>query len=100
MFTGAGSPVNKVIGLGFDDPVPESAWDNVERLFSERQCAVRVEISTLADPAVAAGLTRRGYVLAEFENVLGFDPRAPAAPSDQTAKGCRSCATRAISRRG
>jgi hypothetical protein len=31
----------------------------------------------LADPAVAAGLTRRGYVLAEFENVLGFDLARP-----------------------
>jgi ribosomal protein S18 acetylase RimI-like enzyme len=77
VFTGAGSPVNKVIGLGFQDPIPERAWDDIERLFSEKGCAVRVELSTLADPAVAAGLTRRGYVLTEFENVLGFDLSRP-----------------------
>ena len=51
-----------------------------------RGCSVRVEISTLADSAIAAALTRRGYVLTDFENVLGYDlagaAGGPQAPGD------------------
>ena len=79
VFTGAGSPINKVIGLGFGEPAPESAWEMVEQRFAERGCPVRVEISTLADSAVPVALTRRGYVLTEFENVLGCDLSAVVA---------------------
>jgi hypothetical protein len=32
---------------------------------------LQAEVSTLADPEVAARLTRRGYILQGFENVLG-----------------------------
>jgi hypothetical protein len=78
VYTGRGSPINKVIGLGFGESVPESAWETVERRFAENGCPVRVEISTLADSPVTAALTRRGYVLTEFENVLGFDLSAAA----------------------
>jgi hypothetical protein len=76
VFTGAGSPINKVIGLGFGEPISKSAWESVERRFAEKGCPVRVEISTLADSGVAAALTRRGYVLTDFENVLGYDVSA------------------------
>ena len=47
-----------------------------------RGCPVRVELSTLADLSIASGLSRRGYLLTEFENVLGFslaDATEPAA---------------------
>jgi len=73
VFTGTGSPINKVIGVGFGDLISEGAWDSVERRFAEKGCPVRVEISTLADSAVGAALTRRRYVLTDFENVLGYD---------------------------
>ena len=86
VFSGAGSPINKVIGVGFGEPASESVWDAVERRFAEKNCSVRVEISTLADSAIAAALTRRGYVLTDFENVLGYDlagaAGAPQAPGD------------------
>ena len=84
VFSGAGSPINKVIGVGFGEPASESVWDAVERRFAEKNCSVRVEISTLADSAISAALTRRGYVLSDFENVLGYflagaagEPQAP-----------------------
>jgi hypothetical protein len=73
VFSGSGSPINKVIGAGFGAPIPESTWAAVERRFADKGCPVRVEISTLADSAVGAALTRRGYVLTDFENVLGYD---------------------------
>jgi GNAT superfamily N-acetyltransferase len=65
------SPANKIIGVGFG-PLPDDAWlDAVEGEFSARDAAPRAEVATLADPAFAERLTRRGYVLHGYENVLG-----------------------------
>jgi hypothetical protein len=82
VFSGAGSPINKVIGIGFGEPIPDGTWETVERRFGEKGCPVRVEISTLADAALAAALTRRGYVLTDYENVLGHE--VSAATGGQT----------------
>jgi GNAT superfamily N-acetyltransferase len=70
-FTGEGSPLNKVVGLGFAGPLDEDALEAVERAFAERGSAVQVELSCLADPSIGAVLTGRGYRLQGFENVLG-----------------------------
>ena len=87
VFSGTGSPINKVIGLGFDGRIAEGAWDTVERSFAARGCPVRVEVSTLADSSIAAALTRRGYVLTDFENVLGFDLAQPEEAPAATTEG-------------
>lgn len=73
-----GSPMNKVVGLGFGG-VPTD-WDAVERAVHGRGVPVQVELSNLADPGIAAALTERGYVLVGFENVLGR-----ALPSHESA---------------
>jgi len=65
-FTEPGSPLNKVIGLGFAGPL-----DPGERAFAERSEPMRIELASLADPSFAEALTRRGYALLGFENVLG-----------------------------
>ncbi len=65
------SPFNKLAGLGFGGAVDEEALAQVERAFEERGVPVQAEVASLADPAVCAILTRRGYVLQNFENVLG-----------------------------
>jgi GNAT superfamily N-acetyltransferase len=70
-FAGAASPLNKVAGLGFAGPVAESELGAVEAAYAERGCPVQVELSCLADPSIGALLTRRGYALVGFENVLG-----------------------------
>jgi GNAT superfamily N-acetyltransferase len=81
-FTAAGSPVNKVAGLGFEGPLDEGALAAVEKAFFDRGSHVQVEVSSLGDPSIVQALTRRGYVLQGFENVLGLDlPAADAAPS-------------------
>jgi GNAT superfamily N-acetyltransferase len=67
-----GSPINKVIGIGFE-PLDDGAIAEVESLWLERGEPVRVELSTLADPAIAAGLAARGYQLQGFENMLALD---------------------------
>jgi ribosomal protein S18 acetylase RimI-like enzyme len=86
VYTGPASPINKVIGIGFE-PVADSLWDEVEARFAEKRCVVRVEISTLADTAIAQTLTRRGYVLEEFENVLAFDLARAPLPAVRHADG-------------
>lgn len=100
-WVGAGSPLCKVAGLGFAR-VPDAAlwqrdWERVEAAFAARDAAVRVELSTLGDPQIARTLTRRGYTLLGFENVLalalGPQHDAPAlAPGIEVAR----CAPEAL----
>jgi len=71
-WAGEGSPLNKVAGLGFGGPVDEGELDAIERAYAARGSAVQVELATAGEPSVAALLTRRGYVLAGFENVLAL----------------------------
>jgi GNAT superfamily N-acetyltransferase len=84
-FTEPGSPLNKVAGLGFEGVPSEAELAEVEEAFARRGCPVRVELSSLADPSVGAFLTRRGYVLEGFEDLLGLAlPAAglPPVPAD------------------
>ena len=66
-----GSPLNKVAGLGFDGVPDEGALDEIEEEFGKRGSPVQVELPTLSDPGIGRLLTRRGYELLGFENVLG-----------------------------
>lgn len=66
-----GSPMNKVVGLGFAGMPDPAQLDEIERTFAAHGVPVTVELSHLGDPAVATGLTERGYRLVGFENVLG-----------------------------
>jgi GNAT superfamily N-acetyltransferase len=70
-FAGDGSPFNKVAGLGFGGGPDSAALDDIEWAFATRSAPVQVELAQLADPAIGALLTRRGYQLESFENVLG-----------------------------
>lgn len=72
VWAGPNSPLDKVVGAGMGDEFDDSTLDAVEAAFAERDTPVQFEVSTLADPAVAERLTRRGYVLSGFENVLGL----------------------------
>lgn len=71
VYGGPRSPINKMIGVGFEGMPPEERLRQVEDEFRRRQSPLQAEVSTLADPALAALLTRRGYGLQGFENVLG-----------------------------
>ncbi len=71
VLSGPDSPVNKVAGLGFE-PLDDAILAEVEEAFAARKTPVRVEVSTLADPAVGVLLTGRGYELRGFENVLAL----------------------------
>lgn len=79
IFAGLGSPYTKVAGLGFA-PLDDEAFARAESMLVRHGAPVQVEISTLADPSIAERLTRRGYVLRGFENVL-------AASLDEAPRG-------------
>ena len=71
-YADVGSPFNKVAGLGFGGVPGAAALDAVERAFAAHRVPVQVELAHLADPAIGAFLTERGYSLVSFENVLGL----------------------------
>jgi hypothetical protein len=66
-----GDPFNKVAGLGFA-PLEVSDLAALEGRYDARQAEMRVELASLADPAVATCLTGRGFRLIGYENVLGL----------------------------
>jgi GNAT superfamily N-acetyltransferase len=71
-FAEEGSPFNKVAGLGFGGMPGAAALDEIERAFATCGAPVQIELADLADPAIGALLTGRGYRLISFENVLGL----------------------------
>jgi ribosomal protein S18 acetylase RimI-like enzyme len=71
VYAGPRSPANKVIGLGFGHRLDHDSLDAIEAAWRERGEPVRFEVATLADASIPALLTRRGYILQGFENVLG-----------------------------
>lgn len=91
VFAGSGSPVNKVIGIGFAAPPDVDRLAAIERLFASRCAQVQAEVSTLADPAWHGAFNLRGYQLAGFEHVLGLDLanlREGAGPGGVTVFVC------------
>lgn len=80
VFSGPGSPINKLIGVGFADGPDAARLDTIEARFATHACGVQAEISTLADPAWHAAFAPRGYALAGFENVLGLTLDSRSAP--------------------
>jgi GNAT superfamily N-acetyltransferase len=72
VFAEDGSPFNKVAGLGFRGVPSDAELNEIERAYGVCGAPVQVELSNLAEPAIGAMLTERGYRLASFENVLGL----------------------------
>lgn len=79
---GFDAPFNKLIGLGLGGPLDDAALTAltaIEREFDARKAPLQIELATLADHSIAHLLTRRGYALASFENVLGLQVDAAVA---------------------
>jgi hypothetical protein len=69
-FARSGSPVSKVIGVGFDGPLDAAVLATIETAWREREEPVRVELASLASTDAALQLSERGYHLLGFEHVL------------------------------
>lgn len=81
IYAGPASPINKVIGLGFEAPLDLTSLAEVEREWRDRGEPVRIELSILADAAAGPTLSDRGYRLHGFENALGCPLGRPSAPA-------------------
>jgi GNAT superfamily N-acetyltransferase len=79
-FGGVGSWVNQAMGLGMDCPV---AGEDVERLiafYESRGVEPKVELCPFAHDSFVRGLSQRGFVIREFENVLALELRTASLP--------------------
>ena len=70
LFAHAGSPINKVLGLGLGQDVSDADLDAIDDFYDRRGVDAQVELCPLAAPGLAARLVARGYVLQGFENEL------------------------------
>ncbi len=86
-FAEAGSPFNKVAGLGFGGVPSAAELDEIEAAFADRGAPVQVELAHLVDAAIGAVLSERGYRLESFENVLGM--ALESAPARVAPPGVR-----------
>jgi ribosomal protein S18 acetylase RimI-like enzyme len=73
--TEPGSPLNKLVGLGFAGSPDERELAELEAAFDARGVPVQVELASLGDPELLRWLSRRGYVAMGSENVLGCELR-------------------------
>jgi GNAT superfamily N-acetyltransferase len=71
------SPLNKITGLGFGGEPEAAELEELEQAYASRGLGVQIELSTLGAPALATMLTRRGYVITGFEDILGRELPAP-----------------------
>ncbi|MFZ5915322.1 MAG: GNAT family N-acetyltransferase [Chloroflexota bacterium] len=69
VFAGAGSPLSRAVGLGFEGPITAADLDRLEGFYRQRGAPVQVDVCPLADASLLEGLSGRGYRLASFENV-------------------------------
>jgi GNAT superfamily N-acetyltransferase len=70
IFAGANSMLTRAIGLGLYGPVTAADIVRVEAFFRERGAPVTIDLCPCAHPSLAGVLRRRGYDVAEFNNVL------------------------------
>jgi GNAT superfamily N-acetyltransferase len=70
LFAHAGSPLNKMLGLGLGQDVSDAELDAIDDFYDRRGVDAQVELCPLATPGLAARLIARGYVLQGFENEL------------------------------
>jgi len=70
IFAGVGSPLTQAVGLGLNGPVSGAELDRLEAFFRERGAGAVVDLCPLAGPGFVEELSRRGYQIREFNNVL------------------------------
>jgi GNAT superfamily N-acetyltransferase len=69
-YAGRGSWANQAMGLGLSGPVGDEELDALVDFYERRGCEPCIELCAHADESLVRGLSSRGFVLKEFENVL------------------------------
>jgi ribosomal protein S18 acetylase RimI-like enzyme len=70
IFAGLGSPIGRAVGMGFAAPVTESEMDRLEEFYFSRKAPAQVDYCPLTDISLLEIASRRGYGIAELNNVL------------------------------
>ncbi len=70
MFDGVASPLTQTFGLGMFAAPSDDDFEALETFFTKRGADVCHEVAPLADPAILAQLSSRGYVPIEHTTVL------------------------------
>ena len=81
IFAGAGSPINRVVGLGTAQPVSPALVATCEAFYAARGEACRIDLCPTAEPSLAATLAEHGYSDALSKHVfvrslVGWDAAA------------------------
>jgi GNAT superfamily N-acetyltransferase len=71
IFAGLGSPIGRAVGMGFSSPVTDADFVQLEDFYHSRQAPAQVDFCPLTDSSLLEVAKRRGYQVAELNNVLG-----------------------------
>lgn len=72
-YLGPDSPVNQVVGLGFERAFTHADAEEIEAFFAARGALATVALCPLAHESVHTVLSARGWSLGGFENLLALD---------------------------
>lgn len=70
VFAGLGSPIGRAVGMGFDAPVTEADFDQLENFYYSRKAPAQLDYCPLTDISLLEIARKRGYGIAELNNVL------------------------------
>lgn len=82
VFAGLGSPVNRVHGLGMNNPVKEGEIEAFEDFYATRGEATRIDLCPLAHDSLRQLLTARGYGIQLFKHIW----RRPLSNADPVSQ--------------
>jgi GNAT superfamily N-acetyltransferase len=70
VFAGLGSPIGRATGIGFDRAITSEDLDRIEAFYRERKAPAQVDLTPMHAPEIFEMFKRRGYAIAELNNVL------------------------------
>jgi GNAT superfamily N-acetyltransferase len=82
IFAGLGSPIGRAVGMGFNAPVTEADFDQLENFYYSRKAPAQLDYCPLTDISLLEIARKRGYTIAELNNVLArkLDPAETFSP--------------------
>jgi GNAT superfamily N-acetyltransferase len=90
IFAGLGSPIGRAVGMGFAAPVTEADFDQLEHFYYSRKAPAQLDYCPLTDISLLEIARKRGYTIAELNNVLArkLDPTEtfPLSPAGFTIR--------------
>jgi GNAT superfamily N-acetyltransferase len=94
IFAGLGSPIGRAVGMGFEAPVTEADFDQLENFYYSRKAPAQLDYCPLTDISLLEIARKRGYTIAELNNVLArkLDPAEtfPPVPAGFTIRPGKS----------